>query len=117
MTKLYRNVLSGGTLGVDIREVFLDTELTDLGFAPAQRLDGRALLAQQCQQCHHARLDPTISRDLFLIDQLDHMSRAEKDIAIERIQTPIDSRLTMPPPLFRSLTQQDRDLMIAELRK
>jgi hypothetical protein len=80
-------------------------------------MTGRELLVQQCQQCHHERLDPTNSRDKFLVDQLDQMTRAEKDLAIERINTPTDTRLTMPPPLFRSLDDGARQLMIDELRR
>jgi hypothetical protein len=45
------------------------------------------------------------------------MSRAEKDLAIERLQTPTATRLTMPPPLFRLPNAADRAAMIAELRK
>ena len=58
-----------------------------------------------------------ITRDKFLVDQLDQMSRDEKDLAIERIQTALDTRLTMPPPLFRTLSERDRKAMIAELKK
>lgn len=118
MTAAYRGVLAGGTLGVDIRDVFLDDGLADMGFAGLPTLDGKQLLAQQCQQCHHARLDPTLSRQSFLVDRLDTMSRAEKDLAIERLQLdPTASRLAMPPPLYRSLGDRERALMIAELRK
>jgi hypothetical protein len=97
--------------------VFLDSAMTEMGFAPKAGMTGRALLAQQCQQCHNSRLDPTISRDRFLVDKLDVMSREEKDIAIDRLGRPLDTRLTMPPPLFRTLTENDRALMIEELRK
>jgi hypothetical protein len=45
------------------------------------------------------------------------MSRMEKDLAIVRINTPVDTRLTMPPPLFRSLGDRERQLMIEELQK
>jgi hypothetical protein len=118
MTTLYQRYRSGnGPLEEDIRDVFLDSGLADMGFASLPSMTGKQLLVQQCQECHHSKLDPTISRDLFLVDQLDQMSRAEKDIAIERIKTPINTRLTMPPPLFRTLGQAERDLMIEELSK
>ena len=118
MTEVYGNYRSsGGPLTEDIRDVFLDAAMAELGFAPGDAMDGRALLAQQCEQCHNARLDPTISRDRFLIDRLDQMSRDEKDLAIERIQLPLDTRLAMPPPLFRTLTPRERAAMIDELRK
>jgi len=88
-----------------------------MGFEPRSGLDGRALLVQQCQQCHHARLDPTLTSERFLVDELDQMTRAEKDLAIERIQTSIETRLTMSPPLFRLPSAADRAAMIAELKK
>ncbi len=118
MTESYVAARTGvAPLTEDIREVLLGSGLVDMGFEPRPGLDGRALLAEQCQQCHHARLDPTVTRDRFLVDQLDQMSRAEKDLAIERIQTPLATRLTMPPPLFRLPNDADRAAMIAELRK
>ncbi len=119
MTELYMSYRTGAasTLTEDIRDVFLDSAMTELGFAPSPQMDGHALLVEQCQQCHHERLDPTISRERFLVDKLDQMSRAEKDLAIERITTPVDTRLTMPPPLMRTLTPRERALMIDELRK
>ena len=116
-TAAYQAVLAGGTLAVDIRDVFLNSNLADMGFAPQPGMDGHAILQQQCAQCHNSHLDPTISRDLFLVDKLDTMSREEKDLAIERIRLPIDSRLTMPPPLFRSLNEDERELMIQELER
>ena len=88
-----------------------------MGFAPLPTLDGHQLLVQQCQQCHNTRLDPTITRDRFLVDQLDQMTRGEKDLAIQRIQLGVDTRLSMPPPLFRSLDDRERQLMIDELRR
>jgi hypothetical protein len=108
---------AAATLPDDIRDVLLDAGLPDMGFEPAPGMTGKALLVQQCQQCHNARLDPTISRDRFLVDQLDQMSRAEKDLAIQRIQMATDTRLAMPPPLFRLPSDADRAAMIRELQK
>src|SRR6185312_10807877 len=87
MTAAYVASRNGAKLTEDIREVLLGPALIDMGFEPRSGLDGRALLVQQCQQCHHSRLDPTLTRERFLVDQLDAMPRAEKDLAIERIQT------------------------------
>ena len=118
MTKAYvATRTTGAPLLVDIRDVLLGSGLVDMGFEPRPNLDGRAMLAQQCAQCHNARLDPTLTRDRFLVDQLDQMTRAEKDLAIERLQTPVTTRLTMPPPLFRLPNAAERAAMIAELRK
>jgi hypothetical protein len=63
-----------------------------MGFARNPEMNGLQLLVQQCQQFHHASLDPMISRDKFLVDKLQLMSRAEKDLAIERIKTPVTTR-------------------------
>jgi hypothetical protein len=104
----------------DIRDVFLDSGLRDMGFAPTAGADGQALLVQMCQQCHHASLDPTISREKFLVDKLSSMSAEEKKLAIERLdptQTALTSRLTMPPTLFRTITDDERQAMIDALSK
>ena len=59
----------------------------------------------------------TISRELFLVDQLDTMTRAEKDVAVARLNTAIDNRLAMPPALFHTITNDEKQLMIKELQK
>jgi hypothetical protein len=118
MSTAYRQLMAGtrSTLP-DIRDVFLDEGLRDMGFAPKQGLDGRQLLVQMCQQCHHNTLDPTLSREKFLVDELDGMPRSEKEVAIDRLRLPDDTRLAMPPVLFRTITDDERALMIAELRR
>jgi hypothetical protein len=45
------------------------------------------------------------------------MSREEKDLAIERLNTSTETRLTMPPPLFRLPSEADRAAMIEELKR
>lgn len=118
MTAAYKRWSSGASADLpDIRDVFLDVGLRDMGFAPKAGLDGRALLVQMCQECHHSKLDPMLSRERFLTDALDTMSRDEKDLAITRLQAPITSRLAMPPALFRTITDDERQKMIDELRK
>jgi hypothetical protein len=117
MSKAYRGWLANGTAIPDIRDTFFDDGLRDMGFAPKKGLDGRALLVQMCQQCHNGNLDMTITREQFLVDALDLMSRAEKDLAIQRLQKPDDTRLAMPPVLFRTITDAERQAMIDELKK
>ena len=121
MTQAYRDWKSGAATTLpDIRDVFLDAGLRDMGFAPSAGADGPTLLVEMCQQCHNANLDPTISRDKFLVDQLATMSPAEKQVAIERLdptRTPLSSRLTMPPTLFRTITDDERQAMIDALSK
>ncbi|HEY1549858.1 MAG TPA: hypothetical protein VGG28_18645 [Kofleriaceae bacterium] len=117
MTAEYTACRTGGPpLADDIRDVLLEDGLADMGFAPPAGADGKTMLVQQCEQCHNSRLDPTLTRDRFVVDQLDQMSRAEKDLAIARIQTSTDTRLTMPPPLFRLPSDAQRAAMIAALQ-
>jgi hypothetical protein len=101
----------------DLADVFLDRGLRDMGFAPKLGLDGRGLLVQMCQECHHSQLDMKLSRERFLMDRFDQMSRQEKDIAIQRLEAPIDDRLAMPPALFRTITADERKRMIDVLTK
>jgi hypothetical protein len=101
----------------DIRDVFLDQGLRDMGFAPKAGADGRALLVQMCEECHDANLDMTLTRERFLVDQLDTMSKDEKNTAILRLKTDATSRLRMPPPLFRTISDDERQAMIDELSK
>src|SRR5262249_11422170 len=83
MSQPYQDWMAGRRQDLpDIRDVFLDGGLRDMGFAPKMGLNGRTLLAQMCQECHNANLDPMVSRDKFLVDTLAQMSRAEKDEAI-----------------------------------
>jgi hypothetical protein len=118
MASAYRGWLSNpSSVLPDIRDVFLDEGLRDMGFAPAGGATGRELLQQMCQQCHNANLDPTISRENFLVDQLGTMTRSEKDLAIQRLGLPETTRLRMPPMLFRTITSEERQLMIEELQK
>ncbi|HEX9102910.1 MAG TPA: hypothetical protein VF997_11940, partial [Polyangia bacterium] len=118
MTKAYTQYIAGKASDLpDIRDVFLDGGLRDMGFAPKSALTGKQLLQQMCQQCHHGKLDLTISREKFLVDTIDTMSRDEKDVAIQRMLLPLDTRLAMPPALFRTITDAERQLMIDELKK
>jgi hypothetical protein len=118
MTTAYTQFMSGKSASLpDIRDVFFDAGLRDMGFAPKWGLDGKQLLVQMCQQCHNANLDMTITREKFLVDALDTMSREEKDLAIKRLQTAADTRLAMPPVLFRTITDDERQKMIDELGK
>jgi hypothetical protein len=101
----------------DIRDVFLDAALPDLGFAGRYGASGHDLLVQMCQQCHNSNLDPMVTRDRFLVDHLDQMSREEKDLAIARLAPDLGTRQRMPPLLFKTITPDERQSMIDELRK
>lgn len=104
----------------DIRDVFLDSALQDLSFRPATSLvqagDGRGLIIQMCGQCHNSRLDPSISRSSFDVSKLDTMDRSVKDRAIKRLTLPKDAFRRMPPTRFRELSDEEIEVVIAELR-
>ena len=106
-TSAYQAVMAGTTPAAqlpDIRDVFLDSALSDLSFQPAAGLDGQGILVQMCQQCHNASLDQTESRERFRVDQLSQMTPAEKNLAIHRLNLPATSFRRMPPPRFRTLS-------------
>lgn len=118
MSTAYRSWLAGDTADLpDIRDVFLDDGLRDMGFAPKAGLNGKQLLQQMCQECHNHDLERDLTRDRFRVDDLPRMSRAERDLAIQRLQMPITTRLAMPPALFRTVTTAERAKMIAVLQE
>jgi len=120
----YSQVLSGAkpaSMLPDIRDVFLDSALSDLSFQPAADLvaagNGRAVLVQMCQQCHNPTLDQTLSRAKFDVTKLDTMDPAEKAKAIARLNLPADVFRKMPPPRFRQLSPAEISLVTTELMK
>jgi hypothetical protein len=120
-TNAYRKVSLGQASPnslMDIRDVFLDQGLRDMGFAPADGLDGHALLVQVCQQCHNSHLDQTISRALFNVEILGALPRSRKNEAIRRLNiTNLEDPSKMPPPLFRTLTSDERQRIIDVLNE
>ena len=101
----------------DVSAVLKDGALADLSIRPRAGLDGRGILVHMCQMCHNSRLDQRQSRARFNVEQLDQMSRAEKDLAIARLQLPDDDRHLMPPRRFRELDAAERQRAIDELMK
>jgi hypothetical protein len=74
------------------------------------------VLLSACSQCHHAKLDQSVSRARFRAD-LEGMSRAEKDLAIARMLLPPESPAAMPPARLRLLTPEARARAIAALEQ
>jgi hypothetical protein len=101
----------------DASDTFLASALSDMSIRPRAGLDGHGILVHMCQMCHNARLDPTLSRARFNVEQLGQLSRAEKDLAIARLQLPAADRHAMPPARFHELSDAERQLAIDELRK
>lgn len=54
---------------------------------------------------------------MFRVDELDKMSREEKDLAIKRLTLPVTAFRRMPPPRFRELSAAETQLVTAELKK
>ena len=119
MKKAYKDFVAGilapGTLP-DFREALLASRSWEMGFAPKPGLSGAQIVMNACASCHNSTLDQSISRALFNSD-LTLMNRAERDIAIGRLQLSLDNAGKMPPPRFMMLSDQERNLVIQELKK
>jgi hypothetical protein len=101
----------------DLRDTFLDSALADRSIHPKAGQGGKGILVHMCQMCHNSRLDPSLSRARFNVEQLAQMPRGEKDLAIVRLQLPPDDRHAMPPARFHELSAAERQLAIDELMK
>ena len=121
MSAAYRQVVSGAqpvSSLPDIRDVLLDEGLADMGFVPEPSLDGNGILVAMCQRCHNATLDQTLTRARFDVTNLASMSRAEKDLAIARLQmSAAVERKVMPPARFGTLSAAQIALAVTELMK
>lgn len=119
MTKAYQDFRSGvldKNLLPDIRQIFPDEALRDMGFMVKAGLAGQQLLMNACAQCHNSKLPQNISRARFNVD-LSKMSREEKDLAIERLKLPETDPRRMPPARIRSLTDEEIKTLTDELKK
>jgi hypothetical protein len=102
----------------DLRDVYPDDpqRLAEMGVMTEPGADGAAVLREACGQCHNARLDQTLSRANFRAD-LEGMTRAAKDKAIERLKLPPEDPHAMPPALLRTLTPEARSRAIEALQR
>lgn len=118
LTQAYKDFTAGTAPTLpDIRDVFKDANLRDMGFMVKAGLDGQGILINACRQCHDSSLNQTISRARFNVDiPVAEMNRAEKDKAIQRIKLDPNHLRTMPPKRFKSLTADEKDLLIKLLQ-
>jgi len=119
MQSAYRDVRSGAmkvSSLPDIRDVLLDEALPEMSLRPAPGLDGRGILQHMCQRCHNSSLDQSISRAHFNVEQLDSMSRAEKDLAIARLNMGDDVK-KMPPSRFGQLSPSEIQAAVDVLKQ
>jgi len=122
-TASYQAFLNGTLAAADlpdIRNVFLDAGLRDMGFKVMAGLDGQQIITQACTQCHNSTLDQTITRARFNVD-LNNMSDtnggiltgaardAEIGLAIARLNFVPEDVRKMPPELFKTLDQAEID--------
>jgi hypothetical protein len=123
MTKAYQDAVAGVIAPEkmpDIRGAFTTDPkaLADMGIHIQQGLtDPMKILTNACIQCHNSNLDQTISRSNFNVQTFANMSRAEKDIAVLRINLPVGALGTMPPTRFRELLPTERALLTAFLQQ
>lgn len=117
-TASYNDFVLGGSPDnlVDIRRVFLDDALEEMGMRPKTGATGKEILVQTCAQCHNPKLDQSISRAKFDVTQLDSMSDSAKASAISRMKLPANDRLHMPPALFRTLPDAALQLAVDALK-
>jgi hypothetical protein len=121
MTQAYQQYLAGELAQdelPDLRDIYPDDpqRLAEMGVMTEPGADGEAVLLEACGQCHNERLDQRLSRANFRAD-LEGMSRAAKDKAIERMRLPLSDPGAMPPPLLRMLTREARERAIEALRR
>ncbi len=118
MITAYQQVATGALareLLPDIRDTLLESALPAMSIRPKPTLDGRGILVHICSRCHNSRLDQTQTRARFNVDTLDTLSRAEKDLAIARLQLDDDNPRKMPPVRFHVLSPSERDLVTQAL--
>jgi hypothetical protein len=122
MTAAYQRFRSGQIQASqlpDIRDILPGDakSLSEMGFRAKPGLDGQTLFTNMCMQCHNSSLDQTISRARFNVEKMDQMSAAEKNAVMERLALPQDSLYVMPPSRFRTLTEDEKSLMVQYLNR
>jgi hypothetical protein len=100
---------------LDIRDVFSEDAAQKLSFIPKPAADGRAVLLQMCARCHDGRSNPLLTKSRFNVLKLSEMSRAQKDLAIARLNERGAGR--MPPPRVGNLTPESVSAATAELQR
>ncbi len=114
----YREVVAGmaprASL-VDTRRIFSRDAEEKLSFLPMPGADGKTVLLQMCARCHDGRARPELTRSRFNVRKLDQLPRAEKDLAIARMNEPLETR--MPPWRVGRMTPEALEAATLELRK
>ncbi len=101
----------------DMQHILSADAPVKMGLAPAEGLDGRAVIVQMCGRCHGDNADPAISRANFNVNQLDTMPRETKSLAVARMMGADTDYHLMPPKKAGWLSAAAKDAAIAELQK
>lgn len=120
LTAAYQGYLKGDIAAdelPDLGDIFPDDARlrARIGLATEPDATPEEALIQACGSCHNDALDQTISRARFSI-ALGRLSRAQLDLAIERIERPREAPGAMPPPESRQLAPEARDRLLEYLR-
>lgn len=101
----------------DMADVFFDKALADMGIRPQPGASGADIIKQMCLPCHNNSTDTSLSRSKFNAANLSSLSRAEKDLAIERIKLTRTDPKRMPPIRNAELNADEIASLEAELKK
>jgi hypothetical protein len=105
----YRNGITPADQLVDIRDVLPDdpVRLSEMGLRAKPGLTAKQILINTCTQCHHSKLDQSLSRAKFDVSKIDVLTSQQKTTLINRLKAPADSIELMPPRRFRVLTAEE----------
>lgn len=100
-----------------MRDMHGAASVVDLGYTPPAAASASDILGQTCSGCHNATTPSALGRARFNVDALASMSRAEKDLAIARLQMPVEDVRHMPPSANHTLTDAQTQLVVDLLRQ
>jgi hypothetical protein len=118
MSAEYGRYLRGEIAAVDladIRDTLREEDRWAMGFAVRPDATDQQILLQACSQCHNSALDQSLSRARFNVD-LTKVAKEEIEVAVQRIMLPPNDPARMPPARFRSLTEEEKSVLIQLLR-
>jgi hypothetical protein len=104
---LYREAAQGNAVYPDLSDLLSDEAEWQSGLRPRPGASGVEILEQTCKRCHHAALDPTLSRARFDTSRVGSLDEAARRALVDRLRLPEDSPLKMPPPRFARLTEEE----------
>jgi hypothetical protein len=93
-------------VALDLGQLIAGDAARDTGMQPELGADGATILAQMCERCHNSRLDQTLTRARFDVEDIDR-TPGERQVAVERLMLPSSSPRKMPPPRFGVLSDDE----------